>query len=52
MHGIDRYLDNSGEGVHEPGAAVFMRRIEHGFVFGKGMGRVQEANPKRCFTSA
>jgi len=31
VHGIDRYLDNPREGVHEPAAIVFMRRFEHGF---------------------
>jgi hypothetical protein len=51
VHGIDRYLDDPGKGVHEPAAAVFMMRVEHGVCFEKRR-IVYEAKPKRCFTSA
>jgi hypothetical protein len=33
VHGIDRYLDDPGKGVHEPATAVFMMRVEHGVCF-------------------
>ena len=33
VHGIDRYLDDPGKGVHEPAAAVFMMCVEHGVCF-------------------
>ena len=33
VHGIDRYLDYPGKGVHKPAAAVFRMRVEHGVCF-------------------